>query len=517
MEQPIIIGGGIAGLTAAIRLAQRGLRPLVLEAHPTWVGGRLRQADPVRFEYNGRVWEFSQEHGVHGVWDGYTNLKALLAELGIAPRYVPAHDETWIWGEGGRVRRMQIGRTIRHSLIPAPFHYMQLLFKPSFVRLLNIHDWASLPRVAGGLFAAMSVDPLAEQTPLVGLTLADMTAGWSPHLRALFAGLARNALAAEPEQIPAAGWIAFLRFYTLLRRAAWGFDYLPAGGGTAVCQPLADQITQLGGEIRLGARATMLVRGAAGGWQVHVEQPDGRTHALPAPEVILALDAPAAQTLLLASPDTAEQAAHAYFPQGIPTMIIRLWFNAQAHGVSEAGMVSGDFIFDNFFWLDQLQDEYRAWRAETGGSVLEVHIYGPPNLLEQPDSVILTQVVQDVHRAFPDLRGRRQHMVLQRNPASHTLFSVGGRDQNIGIQTPWPQLYACGDWVYHENPALYLERAATTGTAAANALLNQRGLPPHPILPHPAPEPFARWLMHQWTAVRLRKLRRRQRAKNNEQ
>ncbi len=507
MHPPIIIGGGVAGLTAAVKLAQRGLRPLVLEANPEWVGGRLRQTAPTEFSHNGRTWQFSQEHAVHGIWDGYVNFKALLAELGIQPNYVPAQDETWILGDGRRVGRAHIGRTIRHSLIPAPLHYMQLMFKPSFVRLLNVHDWASLPRVAGGLFAAMSIDPLAEQNPLHGLTLADMTSGWSPHLRALFAGLARNALAAEPSQIPAAGWIAFLRFYTLLRRAAWGFDYLPAGGGTAVCEPLAAKIRDLGGQIELGAEVQMIVQGAEGGWQVQYTQ-NGRSHIAPAGQLVLAIDAPSAQNLLLASPDTAEQAAGLTFPQGIPTVIVRLWFTATASGVSEAGMFSGDFCFDNYFWLDQLQDEYRAWREATGGGVLEVHIYGTPHLLEQPDSMLIKQVVQDVTRAFPDLRGSWVQAIVQRNPATHTLFSVGGRGAHLGIRTPWPHLYACGDWVYHENPALYLERAVTTGLAAANALLSEANLAPHPILPHPAPERFAGWLVGRWTAVRLRKLAR---------
>ena len=508
--QPLIIGGGVAGLTAALRLAQRGLRPRLLEANPTWLGGRLRQTPPVSLTHNGQTWTFSQEHAVHGVWDGYVNFKALLAELDPIPPTVPAHDETWILGRERWVGRAAIGRTIRQSVIPAPLHYMQLMFKPRFVSLLGWRDWLALPSVAGGLFAAMSIDPLAEHNPLHGLSLADMTRGWSPHLRALFAGLARNALAADPEEIPAAGWIAFLRFYTLLRRAAWGFDYLTAGGGTAVCEPLGRKIGQLGGHITLGAAVQMVVQGADGGWQVQYVQ-EGQTHMATASHVVLAVDAPAAQTLLMASPDTADHAARLTFPRGIPTVVVRLWFAGTAEGVSEAGMLSGDFCFDNYFWLDQLQEEYAAWRRATGGSALEVHIYGTPHLLAQPDGVLIKQVVQDVNRAFPDLRGRWLQGVVQRNPATHTLFSVASRGAHLGVVTPWPHLYACGDWVYHETPALYLERAATTGMAAANALLGEVGLPMHPVLGHPAPEWFAGWVMGRWAAVRQRKLARKRR------
>lgn len=509
MTQPVVIGGGIAGLVAALRLAQRGLKPLVLEAHETQIGGRLRDEPPVSFEQNGQTWSFSQEHGVHGLWNSYVNLKSLLRELDIAPEYIPAKDETWFLGEGNRVRKAKIGRTIRRSVVPAPFHYLQLFVKPSFIRMLNIHDWASLPRVSGGLFAAMSIDPLAEQQPLEGLSLADLTAGWSPHMREMFAGLARNALAAEPDEIPAAGFIVFLRFYTLLRRDAWGFDLLPQGGGAAVSEPLAAKAVEAGAQICLGHRVEQLLAASDGGWQLSVRQ-GGGLKTIYAPQVILALDSPAAEDLLTTSPDTAERAADLFFPDGIPTAIIRAWFDRRpSSSVSESGMFSGDFLVHNFFWLDQLQEDYRTWAAATGGSAVELHIYGSPELLAEPDALLLARVDQDIRRAFPELTGQRRHIVLQRNPASHTLFGVGAAEQNLGIRSPWSDLYACGDWIYHDNPAMYLERATTTAMAAANAVLEDQGLEPFPILPHPDPEKLAGYLASRWQGVRKRMLRRR--------
>lgn len=509
LSPPLIIGGGVAGLTTAVRLAQRGLQPIILEANPQ-VGGRLRNEPPVTLEQHGRVWSFPQEHGVHGVWEPYVNLKSLLAELEIAPRYVPAQDETWILGEHGRVRYAKIGHTIRTSWIPAPFHYLQLFLKPSFIRLLNIHDWASLWRISAGLFSAMAIDPIAEQQPLTGMTLADLTKGWSPHMRAMFAGLARNALAAEPEEIPAAGFIAFLRFYTLLRRKAWGFDLLPAGGGEAISEPLAHKVRQLGGEIRLGCKVVDLAQTEAG-WQVQYEQADGQRVTLDAPELVLALDPSSAQKLLTTSADTAVVAQTLYFPPGVATAIVRIWYGGKPHGrVSESGMFSGDFIVHNFFWLDQLQESYQKWGNETGGSAVEMHIYGSPELLSNPDAFLLAEVVQDANRAFPELRDQRLKVHLQRNPATHTLFALGTAVENVAVVTPWPHLYACGDWVYHDNPALYLERATTTALAAANALLEKRGLSPFPILTHPAPEPFAGWVARRWYGWRQWQKQRRE-------
>ena len=506
---PLIIGGGMAGLIAAVHLAERGLKPLVLEANPDWIGGRLKDGPVVEIEHQGTVWRFPGEHGVHGIWSPYRNFQAALARHNIRPMLVPAREETWILGRGKTVRKAAIGSAIRYSEFPAPFHYLRLFIRPRFLNILTLRDIASMFRVFASLLSAMSIDPLAEQKSLQGMSLADFTAGWSPVLQSLFAGLARNALAAHPVDVPASGFIAFLRFYTLLRRDAWAFSYLPGTGGQCVVEPLARVVRGLGSDIRLGAKVTHLARigietdgkeklaGALdtpgrpaegqGRWQVTC-QVGGETRLLEAHSVILALDAPAAATLLATSTATAEAAAGLRFPAGVPTAIIRLWFKTKPRPVAEAGIFSGDFVMDNFFWLHRLQPAYMDWSRETGGSALEVHIYGPPALLAQPDASLLAQVLLDTYRAFPELRGHLLHRVILRNEATHTLFSVGGPGEHLGIETLWPGLFACGDWVYHTSPALYLERATVTGIAAANAVLAGLNMEPWPVLPAPEPE-----------------------------
>lgn len=523
---PLIIGGGIAGLMAAVHLAERGLKPLLLEADPVWLGGRLKGGPAVEIEHQGQTWRFPGEHGVHGIWSPYRNFQAALARHDMRPVFVPAREETWIFGRGRLIRKAAIGSAIRHSLVPAPFHYLHLFLRPRFLNILTLRDLAAMFRVFGGLISAMAIDPIAEHKSLAGLSLADFTAGWSPTLRSFFAGLVRSALAAHPKDVPASGFIAFLRFYTLLRRDAWAFSYLPGSGGECVSEPLAGVARRLGSEIRQGAKVVTLEQGrnemkhqesrlqsgllnGHQGWQI-VYEADGQTRMLEAQHVILAVDAPAAKTLLQASPATAEAAGKLRFPTGVPTAIIRLWFKVKPKPMAEAGIYTGDFVMDNFFWLDRLQTAYAEWSRATGGSALEMHIYGPPDLLAQPDASLLARVLIDTYRVFPELRGSLLHSVLLRNEATHTLFSVGEPGQHLGIETPWPGLFACGDWVYHPAPALYLERATTTGIAAANAVLSSLGLEGWPILPHPQPEWLAGKMERGLRWLRLAMLKRKQ-------
>ncbi len=509
MANITIIGGGVAGLTVAAQLAARGLQPLVLEADPAFVGGRLRGGPPVEITgEDGRRWSFPGEHGVHGIWSPYLNFKALLAHHQIMPELVPSREETWILGRGNKVQMAAIGSAIRNSPVPAPFHYLFLLLRPRLLNMLSIWDFLSLVRVEGTLFSAMAIDPLAEGQALDGMTLADFTRGWTPTVRSLFAGLARNALAAHPEDVPVAGFIAFLRFYTLLRRDAWDFGYLPGTGGECIAEPLAAVARAAGASIRLGCRVTRLEH-EQDLWRVVYTDAHGQEQVQPADRLVLALDAPAARALLPQSPPTAEVAAGLRFPTGVPTLIVRLWLRHSPRSIAASGICTGDLLVDNFFWLQQLQPAYQAWHQATGGSAIETHIYGPPEVLAQPDAALLTQIVHDTYRAFPELRGTLLHSIVLRNDATHTLFTPADPAHSLAVQTPWPGMVACGDWITDPNPAMYLERAATTGMLAANQLLGELGLEPWPILDHPAPEWFAGKLAAALTRFRHTMLARR--------
>ena len=130
----------------------------------------------------------------------------------------------------------------------------------------------------------------------------------------------------------------------------------------------------------------------------------------------------------------------------------------------------------------------------TFGSAIEAHIYGPPELLAESDSLLLSRAINDIHSAFPELRNSRIAQSIQRNPPIHTLFTLGKSDQHLGIQTPWKNLYCCGDWVRHPAPCLFLERATLTGIEAANAVLAANQMPAWPLLPYLPPEPFVGWI-----------------------
>jgi protoporphyrinogen/coproporphyrinogen III oxidase len=95
----IVIGGGIAGLGAAVRLKDRGLEPLVLEAEPR-VGGRMT---------TDRVNGFTVDRGVTLFGKGFVRMRALVRRLHLSPLVCPGSFSVGIRDAAG-VRGYRAGR-----------------------------------------------------------------------------------------------------------------------------------------------------------------------------------------------------------------------------------------------------------------------------------------------------------------------------------------------------------------------------------------------------------------------
>jgi oxygen-dependent protoporphyrinogen oxidase len=113
----VVVGAGIAGLTAAHFLQRRGHRPIVLESSDR-VGGRMRTE---------RVGGFTVDVGAQFLMKGYPVLLGLAADLGFGSSIHP------IAGSAGTAR----GGKIRRTRMDAPLSPVTegLLTLPGFLRL----------------------------------------------------------------------------------------------------------------------------------------------------------------------------------------------------------------------------------------------------------------------------------------------------------------------------------------------------------------------------------------------
>jgi zeta-carotene desaturase len=115
-----VVGGGLAGIACAVRLAERGVAVTVLETRKK-LGGRATSFQDVR---SGR-WLDNCQHVVLGCCTNYLDL---LGRLGVREKLVWTREQHWI-EEGGRVS------VIRPGVFPAPAHFTGSFLGASFLTM----------------------------------------------------------------------------------------------------------------------------------------------------------------------------------------------------------------------------------------------------------------------------------------------------------------------------------------------------------------------------------------------
>lgn len=116
----VIVGGGIAGIACALRLAEQGIAVTLLETRKK-LGGRATSFQDVR---SGR-WLDNCQHVVLGCCTNYLDL---LARLGAADKITWHREQYWI-EEGGRVS------IVKRGVLPAPAHFTGSMLGASFLSL----------------------------------------------------------------------------------------------------------------------------------------------------------------------------------------------------------------------------------------------------------------------------------------------------------------------------------------------------------------------------------------------
>ncbi|TDB84060.1 FAD-dependent oxidoreductase, partial [Actinomadura sp. KC216] len=236
-----IVGGGLAGITAALALQETGLRATVYEARPR-LGGATHS-----FERDG----LTVDNGQHIFLKCCTAYQGLLERLGAADR-VRVQDRFDVRvltpdGPGGRLRRVKA---------PGPLHLMPALARYA---LLSPGDRLRAARASLALDRLDPADPALDGSSMGGWLAAHGQRERARHaLWELFVTAALNMRLDDAALGPA----AFVCQTALLGRpdaADIGVPSVPLGElhGTIA----AARIEEGGGRVRLGAKVTAIEDG----------------------------------------------------------------------------------------------------------------------------------------------------------------------------------------------------------------------------------------------------------------
>ncbi|MBE7370467.1 FAD-dependent oxidoreductase [Dermacoccus barathri] len=513
----VVVGGGIAGISAAVGLAERGVRVTLIEAESS-LGGRVRSW-PVDVPTPGADASGAPDdratmsRGFHAFFRQYYNLRALLRRVDPSLECLrPVADYPLRHADGTQDSFTQIATR-------PPLNFLSFVARsPSF----GLRD---LTRVdAHRALDLLDVDFPATYSRYDGVSAADALDAlrFPERMRSLALEVFARSFFADPRDFSAGELVAMFHMYFLGSGEGLLFDVSRDDFDTTMWRPLRSYLEGLGAHAVTGCRVESIERdgegfrisaGAAaagaddasrGRIDFAIDRDDAHG-SLRADAVVIATSRDVLQRLVDGT-DLGDEAWRASVLTGemAPRFIVqRLWFDRPVAAGSAPFVGTAAYgHLDNVSLVHDLEDGAAQWAKRCGGSVVELHAYAVPN--DVTDDEVLADLRHQLDRLHPELTGCEP---VHEEVLVEADCPLAGTDEwaaRPGVVTPQPKLVLAGDGVRCELPVALMERAATTGFQAANALLRHWGLPGHELWSVPTRARFPRSLRAARAALRLR-------------
>lgn len=428
----VVVGGGWAGLAAAVELARHG-RPVTLVEAAETLGGRAR-----RVEYAGA----EVDNGQHLVIGAYREVLGLLAILGIPEHVVFDRRPMELWMralDGDDVR-------LRLPALPAPLHLLAGI--AAAAGLSAAEKWQAL-RLCPRLSATATITPDTSVRQLLE------RAGQSERLIArLWEPLCLATLNARCAEASAAIFARVLRDAFACRRADSDLLIARCDLGRLLPDPARDYILARGGAIVQGRRATAIETSADRVSGVRLA--DGG--AISASQLILAV--PPAACLRLIRPLPALQAVAAGLERMRTAPICTVYLRYPPGTVLPFPLIG--LLGTTAQWVCDL--------AVTGrDGLISAVVSGSGLHMEAPKALLVERVSAELARFFPEWPAPLTGFVLRERRATF-LSAVGVDALRPRAATPCPNLHLAGDATATGYPAT-LEGAVRSGLECARRVL----------------------------------------------
>nr|WP_187363788.1 hydroxysqualene dehydroxylase HpnE [Streptomyces piniterrae] len=458
----MVIGGGLAGTTAALALADAGLRVTLVEGRPR-LGGLV-----FSFRRHSAAGELSVDNGQHVYLRCCTAYTAFLKRIGAA-HLVPLQDRMDV--PVLDADRMRLGR-LRRTALPVPLH---------LAKSLAGYPHLSPAERAGVVRATLALKGLDPADPaLDGVDFGSWLRRHGQSARAIEAlwdlvGIATLNATAGDASMGLAAKVFKTGLLSAPGSADIGWSRVPLGEVHDTAARTA--LEKAGVRIALRTRAGALTR-TDGGWQVSVTDGPHSTEQLTADTVVLAVP---------------QRETHALLPEGALADKDRLLDIGTApilnlHVVYDRRVLRRPFfaaIGSPVQWVfDRTAAsglpgpaEQSGQREGAGSQYLAVSQSAAQEEIDQPVAKLRARYLPELERLLPAARGARIRDFFVTRERTATFAPTPGVGRlRAAARTQTPGLFLAGAWTATGWPAT-MESAVRSGTTAAREALTELGCP----------------------------------------
>jgi 15-cis-phytoene desaturase len=441
-----IAGGGLAGLTAAKRIADAGFAVELVEKRSI-LGGKVsawRDADGDWIE-----------SGLHTFFGAYEEIFELMRELGVY--------EEVLWKE--HVLRYTLAGgasfSFRTTRLPSPLHLMPAVFENRYFSLAEKLSLARAlrPILFGGERYYDEIDRMSYQEWHRSYRISDRM------LERMFLPMTLALKFLPPDEI-SAKIVVDVSGTFLREREASRMGFLSGSPAEKLTGPLARSVERAGGRIRTGVGARALGLGDDGrvAW---IETTDG--DRLAADAFVLAL--PVHNLKQLIPPELKRDPFFANLDafDGVPVITVQLWYDRQVTNIDNI-LFCPDGRIPVYADIGNTTPDYAAG----GRSRLEFVVAPARDLMDLDDAEIVARVTADVAACFPReaAHARVVKSTVVRIPRSVYRPAPGLDRLRPSQETPVPNLFLAGGYTrqrFYDS----MEGAVSSGNRAARVLIER--------------------------------------------
>ena len=409
-----IAGGGLAGLACAKYLVDAGHTPIVFESRDV-LGGLV-----AAWKDEDGDW---YETGLHAFFGAYPNMLQLMAELGISDR-LQWKEHALIFNQPEKPGTYSYFKV---PDIPAPFHVLSAIATNN-----DMLTWYQKFRFGLGLWPAVVrgqqyVEDMDKYSLLEWLRRQGVDEGVNTDI---FIAASKALTFINPEDVSATIPLTAMNRF-LQERYGSKIAFLDGSPTERLCQPIADHITNGGGEIRMNAPLKEIVL-----------NPDGTVqHFLlrglnGAPDEVVTADAyvSALSVDVMKALMPAPWKAMPFFQkleglEGVPVINLHLWFDRKLTDIDHLLFSRSDLLSvyaDMSITCKEYEDPDR--------SMLELVLAPAKDWIDKSDEEIIAATMAELQRLFP------QHLTGD-NPATLRKYKVVKTPRSVYTASPGRQAY----------------------------------------------------------------------------